>query len=194
MDKKPVHFLSNYHDPCETTMVSRRQKDGSLKSVECPKMCSDCNKHMGYVDNADHLLSTYKIDRKSKKWWLRLFWYFIDLTIVNSFVIYNNINNKKSLTLKKFRLSLVNELVGHKIQIPKGKKRLSVVVGPHKPRVDIEKRRSESSHMPVHIDKYRRCASCSSKADHRKTFWICSTCGVPLCLLPTRNCFMSYHA
>ncbi|XP_018403038.1 PREDICTED: piggyBac transposable element-derived protein 3-like [Cyphomyrmex costatus] len=72
MDKKPVHFLSNYHDPCEMTTVSRKQKDGSLKFVDCPVMCSDYNKHMGYVDNADRLLSTYKIDRKSRKWWLRL--------------------------------------------------------------------------------------------------------------------------
>lgn len=30
MDKKPVYFLSNYHDPSEVTVVNRRQKDGSL--------------------------------------------------------------------------------------------------------------------------------------------------------------------
>jgi len=103
---------------------------------------------MGYVDNADRLLSMYKIDCKSKKWWLRLFWHFIDLTVVNSFIIYDKKDNEKSLTLKKFRLSFVNELVGHKIPTPKERKRQSTIVGPQ---VAVEKRRFELSHMPVHI-------------------------------------------
>jgi len=47
MDKKGVCFLSNYHDPCEMTIVNRRQKDGSLLQVDCPVMSSDCNKYSG---------------------------------------------------------------------------------------------------------------------------------------------------
>lgn len=77
MDKKPVYFLSNYHNPSEVTVVNRRQKDGSLRFVNNPVMCSDYNKHMGYVDHADRLLSCYKIDRKSKKWWFRIFGIFL---------------------------------------------------------------------------------------------------------------------
>ncbi|XP_043473627.1 piggyBac transposable element-derived protein 4-like [Leptopilina heterotoma] len=72
MDKKPVYFLSNYHDPSETTVVNRRQKNGSLLPINCPVVCADYNKHMGYVDHADRLVATYKIDRKSKRWWLRI--------------------------------------------------------------------------------------------------------------------------
>ena len=107
MDKKSVLFLSNYHDPCETTMVKRRQKDGSLLNITSPVMCSDYNKYMGYVDKSDHLVSTYKIDRKSKKWWHRIFWHFVDVTIINSFIIYNKVGSKPQLTSKEFRLRLV---------------------------------------------------------------------------------------
>ncbi|XP_058793962.1 piggyBac transposable element-derived protein 3-like [Phymastichus coffea] len=67
MDKKPVNFLSNYHNPSEVTTVMRKQKYGSSKNVSCPVMCSDYNKYMSFVDKSDQLISTYKIDRKSKK-------------------------------------------------------------------------------------------------------------------------------
>ena len=64
MDKKPVSFLSNYHDSSEMTVVNRRQKDGSVRSVSCPVMSSDYNHHMGYVDYSDRLVASYRIDRK----------------------------------------------------------------------------------------------------------------------------------
>jgi len=87
MDKKAVFFLSNY--PCELTITNRTQKDGSAKTINCPVMCSDYHKNMGYVNRYDHFVSTYKIDRKSKKWWHRIFWHFVDLTIINALIIYN---------------------------------------------------------------------------------------------------------
>lgn len=194
MDKKAVYFLSNYHDPFETTTVNRKQKDGSSKTVCCPVMCSDYNKHMGYVDNADRLLSTYKIDRKSKKWWHRVFWHFLDLTIVNSFILYKNKDSQPSVTLKKFRLLLADQLVGHKIVVSRGRKRQAAVVSSQKPQVSIDRRRSQASHMPKHIESQRRCALCSTKFNQNRTSWICSICDVPLCLFPNRNCFITYHS
>lgn len=43
MVKKTVHFLSNYHDPSEKTVVLRTQKDGSRKDVDSPVISSDYN-------------------------------------------------------------------------------------------------------------------------------------------------------
>jgi len=149
---------------------------------------------MGFVDNADRLISTYKIDRKSKKWWHRLFWHFIDVTVTNSFIIFTKINNDNFVTLKKFRLLLVDQIVSHKLPTKKGKKRQSAVVGSQKPQVSIEKRRSQSAHMPIHIEKPRRCALCSTKSNQRRTRWICNTCNVPLCLQADGNCFLNYHS
>lgn len=68
MDNRPVRFLSNFHDPSESTSINRKQKDGSLLPVSCPTLVRDYNKHMGYVDKADMLKSTYQINRKAKKW------------------------------------------------------------------------------------------------------------------------------
>ncbi|XP_018360156.1 PREDICTED: piggyBac transposable element-derived protein 2-like [Trachymyrmex cornetzi] len=61
-DNNAVSFLSNFHDPSELRTVNRRQKDGSLLAVTCPTIVSDYNKHMGYVDKADMLKSTYQIN------------------------------------------------------------------------------------------------------------------------------------
>ena len=193
MDKKPVYFLSNYHDASEVTTVNRRQKDGSLKCVSCPVISSDYNKHMGYVDYADRLISVYKIDRKSKKWWFRLFWHFLDLTISNVYILYRKKDIKPTLNLKKFRLNLVEQMVGHKIPTAKGRKRKSDTSEDfryQKPQVSLEKRRNQAAL----IDSAKRCAHCSTKKDQRRTKWKCVTCDVPLCLLQDRNCFQSYHA
>jgi len=51
--------------------------------------------HIGYVDKADMLKSIYEINRKNKKWWPRIFWYFIDITVNNSFIIYKQLNSNK---------------------------------------------------------------------------------------------------
>ena len=48
-DNKPVQFLSNFHDPCTNTSISRRQKDGSIQ-LNCSQITGDYNSSMGYVD------------------------------------------------------------------------------------------------------------------------------------------------
>lgn len=63
-DSKMVYALSNFHDSSESFEVSRTQKDGCTKMVNCPTMIKDYNMHMGHVDKADMLKSLYKIDRK----------------------------------------------------------------------------------------------------------------------------------
>lgn len=68
---------------------------------------------MGCVDKADMLKSTYELNRKSKKWWHRIFWHFLDVTIVNSFIIYKQQKPDSQMHLKEFRLTFADELIGH---------------------------------------------------------------------------------
>lgn len=72
-DKRAVHLLSNFHNPKHITTVKRKQKDGSKEEVPCPTLLTDYNKNMNFVDRFDQLKSTYELDRKSKKWWMRFF-------------------------------------------------------------------------------------------------------------------------
>ena len=112
IDKKPVNFLSNYHDPSVVSDGHRRQQDGTLKTVTIPQISKDYNNHMVFVDKADMLKSYYEISRESKKWWQRILWNFVDVTLENSFVIYKQLFPSDTMLLKDFRLSVVDHLVG----------------------------------------------------------------------------------
>lgn len=76
MDQRSVLFGSNYHNPTDLTTIKRKLKDGTKVDFPCAKLVKDYNKHMGHVDKADMLKKCYEIDRRSKKWWHRIFFIF----------------------------------------------------------------------------------------------------------------------
>ncbi|KAJ8913155.1 hypothetical protein NQ315_006073 [Exocentrus adspersus] len=75
-------------------------------------MVTDYKAHMGYVDKVDMLKSVYEIDRKSKKWWHHILWYFVDICVVNSFILLKTKADSTIPTLKNFRLSVGTGLIG----------------------------------------------------------------------------------
>ena len=121
VDKRAVQFSSNFHDPSALSEVERRQKDGSLKTIACPQMAKDYNGYVECVDKSDQMKSFYEITRKSKKSWHRLLWHFINITLVNSFIIFKLLNPNKDLKLKDFRLSIVDELIEINCQKKRGR-------------------------------------------------------------------------
>lgn len=195
-DRKGILFLSNYQTPVATETVMRRAKDGTQEEVVCPKLVKNYNSYMGFVDKMDMLKSLYEIDRKSVKWWHRIFWHFLDLCVVNSFIIFYERVGAKSLALKSFRLAVALGLIGADPDMPKrGRKRTSegtAIVSNYKPTVALEVRFDKCSHMPVHA-KPRRCAQCSTKKEPHKSSWSCTICNVGLCLNDKKNCFILYH-
>ncbi|GBP34217.1 PiggyBac transposable element-derived protein 3 [Eumeta japonica] len=110
-DNKMVHFVSNFHGTEETT-VSRTEKNGSKSAVTCPQTVKDYNAFMGGVDTADRLRALYCVDRKSPKWWHRLFWGVLDIAFVNAFVIHNLLLPK--ITVKDCRRSIAQGLMSQK--------------------------------------------------------------------------------
>lgn len=97
---------SNYHGN-EITSVDRTMKDGSRLSISCPNPIKDNNKYMGGVDHADRLRALYNVDRKSKKWWLRIFWGLLDITFVNAYVIYCQMFEKRMYLISVDQFPLV---------------------------------------------------------------------------------------
>lgn len=194
-DKKAVNFLSNFHDPNQTLTVQRKEKDGSISDIPCPQILSDYNSNMNFVDNFDRLKNDYQIDRKSKKWYLRLFFHFLDAAITNSFIIHKEVGSEK-LTNKEFRRAVYEGLLAKSIVCPMdttpGPKRKSVQVRSHKPFVSKNIRLESSRHQPIRSTS-KRCAACSTKKVPIRTIWMCSTCNVPLCLRKGKDCFQNFH-
>lgn len=194
VDKRIVTIASNYHDPSLGGTVDRKKRNGEIENISCPQVIKDYNKSMGFVDKADMIKSTYEINRKSKKWWHRIMWHFVDVAIVNSFIIYKKrLPNVEYVDLKSFRLSVVCGLVGASKDIPKrGRPSGEKPVSNFKPNVPLERRWDRAAHMPQRGNS-RRCALCSTRIEPHRTRWSCSSCEVGLCLNDKKNCFSRYH-
>lgn len=194
-DNKGIHFLSNFHDPTQSTQMNRKLKDGQVNIINCSQLVKDYNENMGYVDKADMMMSTYKIDRKSKKWYMRIFFHFLDLAVHNAFILFTANSEGKQISLKHFRLAVAIALIGsiNQSKSPRGgqKKKLKQHTT-FKPKVLYEKRFNSCDHMPVRKNS-RRCANCSTKSQPHRSKWSCSICDVGLCLNEEKNCFKDYH-
>ena len=100
MDKKEVLIASNYFDPAVEGEVSRRDKDGSRKQISCPLAVVQYNKYRGGVDLSDQKIKYYTIDRKSKRNWVRIFFHFLGMSLVNSFIYYKHLSNSNISTVE----------------------------------------------------------------------------------------------
>lgn len=75
--------------------------------VVCPNVVTEYNRHMGGVDLLDSLIGRYKI--KSKKWYIRIFYHLIDVTVVNSWLLYKKMckeRGEQAKGLADFRVEL----------------------------------------------------------------------------------------
>ncbi|KAL3187120.1 hypothetical protein MRX96_026043 [Rhipicephalus microplus] len=77
-DSKNVHLMSNYHDPEDRVQVHRTLQNGKKMAVECPSVVKDYNTWMGGVDKFDQKRNAYPADRRSKRWWSRIFYFMLD--------------------------------------------------------------------------------------------------------------------
>ncbi|GFU35517.1 rho guanine nucleotide exchange factor 10-like protein [Trichonephila clavipes] len=71
LDSKEVMMLGNCHE-AKYAKVNRTMKNGS-KEFECPMAIEFYNKIMRGVDLADQMANVYELDRKSCKWWEKVF-------------------------------------------------------------------------------------------------------------------------
>jgi hypothetical protein len=68
----------------------------------------DCNRHIGYVDKIDHMAYTYSISRWVWKYMKKLFFHFLFLKILKSFIIFSY---GEKLTHRDCKLFLVKDLM-----------------------------------------------------------------------------------
>lgn len=138
---------------------------------------------MGGVDLSDALIGYYSILHKTKKWYRSFLFHFIDIAIVNAFILYKEMataRQEKVMSHKAFRETLVMELkaVG------------STTTAPPQP---LPPAPQGALHKPVHFSQdgtvgRRRCVHC-----YQRTTVKCSSCDVCLCFTITRVCYNTWH-
>ena len=209
VDNKPVYFLSTIHRPehdpdtkedCKS--VKRRGGNGGV-DVPCPPLLHQYNTGMGGVDFNDRQRKYYNLGRRSYRWYRRIFFYLLEVTIHNSYILSKKVN-KKCEPLD-FRLNLVTQLIGDT--------RADRNVG--RPRsIDVPRLDKVGIHLPMILESSLVCKVCSrvSSENYKKKYKdvpknirpkmpyisrsqiVCEECQVALCLSQNRNCFKVWHS
>ncbi|CAG5033770.1 unnamed protein product [Parnassius apollo] len=201
-DTKEVLLLSNaFHPKVGKTTVLRTQKDGTKQEINCPLAIKEYTKRMGGVDHFDQIKSTYSVGRRSRRWWVRIFFFLLDTSITNAYLLYCQNKNATKLSNLEFRVSvarglisgfssrkrrsgsLVNYICRKKIASENRQKAVHVVA-------EEVRFTNVGDHMPVESPSYKRCRMCSTKEKDKRSKVICEKCKVPLCITP---CFTAFH-
>jgi len=169
--------------------VSRKQPDGTSADFACPVAVKLYNRNMGGVDLADQLRRAYTCSRKSKaRWYMRLFWFFFDISIQNSYILFcespnHDVPQTSSGHVKyshlDYRKDLAKQLIGDytcRKQIGRPRK---------KPRAESH------VHYPKKFENVRECVYCSNRRESGRvrTNLGCETCDLHMCI----DCFKPYH-
>ncbi|XP_044730485.1 piggyBac transposable element-derived protein 3-like [Chrysoperla carnea] len=206
-DNKPVNLLSTYVGAEPATTVSRFDKRRKERvEIPCPKIIREYNTHMGGVDLLDSFIGRYHITMKSRKWTMRLFYHFLDLCVINSWVMYKKVHNQlgtsKLLNLAQFRLDVAETLCQTGLPIS-GCKRGRPSTSSIQAQLEMKRSRTsaqsvpsknvrldQTSHWSVWLEKQQRCKypKCTGY-----TFKKCEKCQVSLCDTKQKNCYYKYH-
>ena len=161
----------------------RRSNEGLL-DLQRPQLIADYNRYMGGVDLADmrrlHCNSTIM---GQHRWWLKLFFYLLDVGTANALVLYreamnNDTTNKMSIVA--YESKLVNLLVGDRIS---------------KPLITIP-----TVHELVRKGRRHICTYCAIFSKTLRTRYRCAvpSCNLPLCCVgqshSDQDCFAKAHA
>ncbi|XP_022099413.1 piggyBac transposable element-derived protein 4-like [Acanthaster planci] len=182
-DKRNVRMLSTMHR-ADIRGTGKRDRTGAEKKK--PACVLEYNALMGGVDISDQLAANHRATRKSMKWYKKLFFYLLDMTLVNSYCMHRVVGHR--LSFLDFRLQLVRELLFDE-PLPEYR--------PQRDTPPATSSRFVGRHFPVTLERnsygdyhYRRCVLCSSKGQRKKTHIECDSCHQALCIVP---CFRDYH-
>ena len=154
-----------------------------------PECVDDYNHSMNAVDRSDQYSVSYPFVRRTRKWWRKLFFYLLEVSIVNSFITYREVTRKK-LSHLDFRRSLVESLATKYLQ--EQESRRTSVGRPRSQPCPV--RLNKQLHLLEQRGSRHDCVVCSDRqhgSRHTTTFF-CKTCPDSPSLHPT-TCFERFH-
>ena len=171
-------LLRNCMDFSKLISAERRQIGTSERlKVLCPAMIKEYNSHLNGLDIHDELKTSYKIDRKSRfRYYLRIFFKFMDSIIFNARVIYKKkVNAKTSLPNFKIILAelLINRFSSQKRKITAEEPQLTV---------ELPQPLKEPDEIVHFAEKRQRSQYCfTNEQKDVKCFTYCKYCNISLC-------------
>ncbi|UYV79753.1 hypothetical protein LAZ67_18000564, partial [Cordylochernes scorpioides] len=191
---RDVFMVSTAHDHAMIPVTKKARKSDQSLTMK-PAAVLDYNKHKAGVDRSDQLLPYYSFQRRTMKWWKRLFFHIFGLTIVNSHIIYNKLNPTSKLSLRDYHLVIMEKLVEEA-----GVEITDQQLGSSSSKARLLERhfitRIKEENKP-NVNIQRKCKVCAEKGKsaigkriRKDTAYMCKTCLVPLCI---NDCFEAFH-
>ena len=120
---------------------------------------------------------SYGIDQRSKvRFYLRIFFDFLDIILVNSKIVYDKIQSTAAMSSMDFRFSLAGSMIA---TFSKRKKAIPISRPSKRSKDEIP---MVIDHRPQFAATRARCAYCSLIKLENRTFVRCMKCNIPLCL------------
>ena len=181
--KKPIFMIST---GCSARPIRvRRRRD----TVTKPSVVDVYNNNMNGVDTADQLTVFYSFVRKTRKWWRKVFFWLMETSVVNSYLLY-----KQSVARPKshldYRRALVETLAVASIQQGPQRSR----VGAPRKSLEPHPRLQQKPHFIAKSATDRDCVVCSRRGreTRHRTVYYCETCTTSPYLCPG-VCFKRYQ-
>ena len=189
MDNWSVLLLSSALERMNDILSVQRREKGSMTkySLPCPKVVKLYNSSMSGVDLMDQHTAVYRLGWKSSvRFYLRIFFDLMDITCVNSYLIYN-MKHPNKLSLLDYKIVVAKHLIQYH------QKKAVPMSRPSKRKNQTESIDNHGWHLPDYQTMRKRCAYCAMDGKENRTFVICLACNIPLCLVKERNCFQKHH-
>lgn len=106
-DNKLVTLLLKFTGKLPIHQTDRHdKKQKNVVKIDCPNLIKEYHPHMSGVDCLDSLIGRYKIQIRTKKWYIRIFYQLVDLTLVSIYRKETVSRNEKYLSLSEYRIEI----------------------------------------------------------------------------------------
>ena len=193
-DKRDILMLTTVHLPQMKRVLTRTGEK------EKPTCNVDYSKYMKGVDHSDQMMSYAPFHRKTIKWWKKLAFHLVSLTMVQAHCLYNKhqkIHGRKPMQFIPFCISVCSALVERATATspapapPTPADRLQGRHFPEKILNPAGKTLFRACHVCLEKRKSQGVANSVRKNNRKVTRMQCSICKVALCT--NTDCFEVYH-
>lgn len=157
--------------------------------TEKPAIIHKYNMAMNGCDMADQAVAYYGVhERRSTKWWKKIFFWLIEVMQFNSHILYTLSHpNQPRTELRIFKDKIIKEMQSAIVSL----NAITPEPEPAQP-VQVERHNAKKMHLIEYVDDDRNCVYCSKPTDRKRTKFVCSGCLDRPHLHP-KHCFMLYH-
>lgn len=177
-DKRCVRMISTGH---KHSMVEVQTRRGNKLKPQC---VIDYNKNMSGIDRSDQMMAYYSSPRKTIRWYRKIFFHLIDISIWNAYYLYRKTKDDKCRLLS-FRENIITSLIG-------GDSVIDWKEPAQNTNAMVQHYLEPIPNTETNKNVMRRCKNCTKNSIRKQSRYLCPLCpeSPTLCVYP---CFKEWH-